>query len=105
MCGWVRRSSGSGIKSSFVVPARAARALGRDPYAVLPRFGSEAQQRPLQAAEIHPITIRVFGPIRASRRSMAGFVIATQPAVGEKFFRARCRNTALPRPAIRGRVL
>jgi hypothetical protein len=36
---------------------------------------------------------------------MADFVIETQPAVAEKFVRARCRNTALPRPAIRGALL
>ena len=30
---------------------------------------------------------------------------ATQPAVGDRLGRARCTNTALPRPATRGRVL
>ena len=54
---------------------------------------------------IYPITIRVCGPSRANSRSMADWVIETQPAVGEKSCRARCRNTALPRPAIRGAVL
>ena len=42
------------------------------------------------------------GPSRRSNRSIADCVIETQPAVGPKFSRARCRNTALPRPAIRG---
>ncbi len=51
---------------------------------------------------LHPITILVSGPSRANRRSIADFVIETQPAVGPKFSRARCRNTALPRPAMRG---
>jgi hypothetical protein len=46
--------------------------------------------------------IFVCGPIRRNNRSMADFVIETHPAVGEKLGRARCRNTALPRPAIRG---
>jgi hypothetical protein len=32
-------------------------------------------------------------------------VIETHPAVGEKFTRAKCRNTALPRPTTRGLVL
>ena len=36
---------------------------------------------------------------------MADFVIETHPAVGEKLGRARCRNTALPRPATRGPAL
>jgi hypothetical protein len=36
---------------------------------------------------------------------MAGFVIDTHPAVGPKFSRAKCRNTALPRPAMRGELL
>jgi len=49
-----------------------------------------------------PITILVCGPSRASNRSIAGLVIDTQPAVGKKPGRARCRNTALPRPAMRG---
>ena len=47
--------------------------------------------------------IFVCGPIRRNSRSMADFVIETHPAVGEKLVRARCRNTALPRPAMRGR--
>ena len=46
--------------------------------------------------------ILVRGPIRRNRRSIDDFVIETQPAVGEKLARARCRNTALPRPAMRG---
>ncbi|MCA6123355.1 hypothetical protein J6500_15825 [Bradyrhizobium sp. WSM 1704] len=50
----------------------------------------------------YPITIFVPGPIRRNRRSIEAFVIEMQPAVGEKFGRARCRNTALPRPAMRG---
>jgi hypothetical protein len=49
--------------------------------------------------------IFVAGPIRRNSRSIEAFVIETQPAVGEKFGRARCRNTALPRPAMRGAVL
>jgi hypothetical protein len=53
----------------------------------------------------HPITIFVSGPSRASKRSIADFVIDTQPAVGPKFSRARCRNTALPRPLMRGEQL
>ena len=53
----------------------------------------------------HPITILVSGPSRAGSRSIADFVIETQPAVGPKFARARCKNTALPRPAMRGELL
>jgi hypothetical protein len=53
----------------------------------------------------YPITIRVRGPSRRNNCSIADRVIETQPAVGPKFSRARCRNTALPRPAIRGLVL
>ena len=48
---------------------------------------------------LHPITIRVRGPILRNKRNMLDSVIETHPAVGEKFMRARCRNTALPRPA------
>ena len=51
------------------------------------------------------LVIFVLGLSRASRRVRFGRVIATQPAVGPKLSRARCRNTALPRPAMRGRVL
>jgi hypothetical protein len=36
---------------------------------------------------------------------MADFVIETHPAVGPKLSRAKCRNTALPRPAMRGELL
>jgi hypothetical protein len=53
----------------------------------------------------HPITILVSGPSRCSNHSIADFVIETHPAVGEKFGRARCKNTALPRPAMRGELL
>ena len=53
----------------------------------------------------HPITIFVRGPNRCNNRSIAGFVIETHPAVGEKFSRVRCRKTALPRPAMRGELL
>ena len=53
-------------------------------------------------AHRHPITILVSGPSRLSSRSIAPFVIDTHPAVGEKSLRARCKNTALPRPAMRG---
>ena len=49
--------------------------------------------------------IFVCGLIRRNSRSMADFVIETHPAVGEKLVRARCRNTALPRPAIAGRCV
>jgi hypothetical protein len=52
-----------------------------------------------------PISILVSGPSRFSNRSIAFLVIDTHPAVGEKSLRARCKNTALPRPAMRGRVL
>ena len=51
------------------------------------------------------MTILVCGPIRRNNRSIAGFVIETHPAVGKKFMRAKCRKTALPRPAIRGAAL
>jgi hypothetical protein len=53
----------------------------------------------------YPITIFVSGPSRCSKRSIAAFVIETHPAVAEKFSRARCKNTALPRPAMRGELL
>jgi hypothetical protein len=53
----------------------------------------------------HPMMIFVRGPIRRKSCSIADLVIETQPAVGKKFGRARCRNTALPRPATRGEVL
>ena len=33
------------------------------------------------------------------------FVIETHPAVGPKLSRAKCKNTALPRPATRGELL
>ena len=49
--------------------------------------------------------ILVRGLIRRNRRSMDDFVIETHPAVGEKFVRARCKNTALPRPLMRGAAL
>lgn len=49
--------------------------------------------------------ILVRGPMLCNSRNIADRVMATQPAVGPKFGRAKCRNTALPRPAIRGRVL
>jgi len=49
--------------------------------------------------------ILVSGPSRANSRSMAGRVIETHPAVGPKLSRAKCKNTALPRPAIRGELL
>jgi len=52
-----------------------------------------------------PITIRVRGPMRAISRRNASAFSATHPAVGAKPGRAMCTNTALPRPAIRGRVL
>ena len=41
----------------------------------------------------------------ANNRSIAVLVIEMQPAVGAKFARARCRNTALPRPLMRGWAL
>src|SRR3982074_2680296 len=53
----------------------------------------------------YSITIFVSGPSRRNSCSIADFVIDTQPAVGEKFWRARCKNTALPWPAMRGWVL
>ena len=49
--------------------------------------------------------ILVCGPIRRNSRSIEDFVIDTQPAVGAKLLRARCKNTALPRPATRGAAL
>jgi len=54
---------------------------------------------------LYPITILVSGPSRANSRSISDLVMETHPAVGPKFSRARCRKTALPRPAIRGEVL
>ncbi len=47
----------------------------------------------------------VRGPTRASRRRSEFIVSATQPAVGANPERATWMNTALPRPATRGRVL
>ena len=49
--------------------------------------------------------ILVRGPTRASSRRSEFIVSATQPAVGAKPGRATWMNTALPRPATRGRVL
>src|SRR3569623_1215897 len=49
--------------------------------------------------------LSISGPMRASNRSIAPRVMPTHPAVGAKLSRARCRNTALPRPGIVGRVL
>jgi hypothetical protein len=60
---------------------------------------------PCWALALHPIEILVHGPSRRSKWSIAGFVIETHPAVGAKFSRARWKNTALPRPAMRGEVL
>jgi hypothetical protein len=51
------------------------------------------------------MTILVRGPSRRNTCNIADLVMAIQPAVGPKFSRARCKNTALPRPATRGRVL
>ncbi len=51
------------------------------------------------------ISIRVRGPNRANSRRKSLAASATQPAVGERSGRATCTNTALPRPATRGRVL
>ena len=65
----------------------------------------EAQATKGMIARPQPITILVCGPSRRSSRSIADFVIETQPAVGPKFSRAKCKNTALPRPAMRGEVL
>jgi hypothetical protein len=59
----------------------------------------------LRLAPPYPITILVRGPIRANSLSKLGRVMAMQPAVGPKLSRARCRNTALPRPEMRGVVL
>ena len=50
----------------------------------------------------HDFRLRAHSPQQPQH---ADFVIETQPAVGEKLVRARCRNTALPRPAIRGPAL
>ncbi len=51
------------------------------------------------------MSIRVLGPSRASSRRSTPASSATQPAVGPRFGRATWTNTALPRPAMRGRVL
>src|SRR5882757_4342358 len=66
---------------------------------------SSENRHPLFRIMLEPIMIFVCGPIRRNRRSIDDFVIETQPAVGEKLLRARCRNTALPRPAMRGAAL
>jgi hypothetical protein len=60
--------------------------------------------RPTQAID-NQFGGSVGGPIRRNSRSMLDFVIETHPAVGEKLGRARCRNTALPRPATLGPAL
>ena len=49
--------------------------------------------------------MRVFGPTLANSRRNRGNSIATHPAVGRIPGRATWMNTALPRPATRGRVL
>ena len=69
------------------------------------RIPDYASLHPGYKIGVYPITIFVSGPSRRNNRNMVARVIETQPAVGEKFGRARCRNTALPRPAIRGWVL
>ncbi len=51
------------------------------------------------------IVIRVRGPMHAISRRNGPAASATQPAVGERSGRATCTNTALPRPATRGRAL
>src|SRR6266700_583603 len=48
----------------------------------------------------HPMMILVRVPKRRSNCTIADFVMETQPAVGPKLSRARCKNTALPRPAV-----
>ena len=81
---------------------RCGHSNGRDPYsrgvgdlrASHPQLASSADDNPRSPVES-----------RASSRSIDACVIAMQPAVGAKPGRARCRNTALPRPAMRGRVL
>jgi pyridoxal phosphate enzyme (YggS family) len=70
-----------------------------------PHFALTAKIAARNGLKNHPITILVSLPSRFSSRSIAPFVIDTHPAVGEKSVRARCRNTALPRPAMRGLVL
>ena len=47
----------------------------------------------------------VFGPTRSNKWRSRARVIATQPAVGAKPGLATWMNTALPRPAMRGRRL
>jgi hypothetical protein len=66
------------------------------------RFSESAQN---QTLEIYSTTILVRGPRRDSIRRKALSSSATQPAVGAKPFLAAWMNTALPRPATRGRVL
>ena len=80
--------------------------LGRKTYEVSLRMGArfDGRNRSIVFSR-QSIVILVCRPIRRNSRSMDDFVIETQPAVGEKLCRARCRNTALPRPAIRGAAL
>ncbi len=65
-------------------------------------FGNE---RNVIAAVLYSTTILVRGPRRESIRRSVLSSSATQPAVGAKPCRAAWINTALPRPAMRGRVL
>src|SRR6266702_6286514 len=66
---------------------------------------ADVHEVPRTIRQRHPITIRVPGPSRTrSRRKLSG-ASATQPAVGRNPGLAKCRKTALPRPATRGRAL
>ena len=60
----------------------------------------------LEAARTESVDSTSSDPMRPSRRrEVAARRSATQPAVGAKPGRATWMNTALPRPAMRGRVL
>ena len=88
---------GNYIRNDLGISVKPRTALGFKPAI---HRGSSATLRNRQ-----PITIRVRGPMRAISRRNASAFSATQPAVGAKPGRATWMNTALPRPAIRGRVL
>jgi hypothetical protein len=116
MCASVRRFSGHGSFLFFEgeeadPPMRRSALLIRRPCRRSAPFwipalrGIVKNAAPPPEQDHSPITILVRGPSRRSNRSIADGVIDTQPAVGPKFSRAKWKNTALPRPLMRGEWL
>src|SRR5690242_11774513 len=102
---WIERRE-LGARSPMPVQcARRCRDLVLVQHCLLSIIGGRDRDKRVAFARSYPITILVRGPSRRNRCSMDDLVMETQPAVGPKLSRARCRNTALPRPAVRGVVL